>query len=224
MILTIPIFICIKGVSKRCPGKNKMLLPYAYSYLTKIGEINNVIIISEDNELLQYAQSLGFLNIYKEDYIENGDELLSISNYFINNHICYSYFFLFPICQPYKNLDLINKFKKNIDKLDSYDFITSKTFIEDRSIFYIDDHNNFINKSNNLNERKGSLCKTYYMIDGSLYLFKYSFFEKIMNTINKNSALWNSNFYTIENNSIFLDIDYKNDLNKFYENITYFRE
>ena len=47
----IPILIPVKGISRRCPGKNRKLLPYTADYLLRQNLIKNAVVISDDQEL-----------------------------------------------------------------------------------------------------------------------------------------------------------------------------
>jgi hypothetical protein len=57
------------------------------------------------------------------------------------------------------------------------------------------------------------------MIDGSVYLIRTKFLEKILNKdTSVNHNFWNGNFYAIEHNiDFFIDIDDENDLKQYYK-------
>lgn len=198
----IPILICVKNISKRCHNKNKILLPYAFIWLRKNKLLDNVVIISNSENMLTYAKEVGFKNTFFDKNEDN--ELLSCLNYINENDN--DMFFLYPITQPMKDITLfencINELKSDID------FVTTKVKVKKRDIFYINENDEFISYSK---ERKGSLCDDVFMIDGTLYLIKKSFLNK-----NKtNELFWKGKFKTILNNNISIDIDDEYQLNNF---------
>ena len=206
----VPIFITIKGNSQRCPGKNKKLLPFAYNYLKRQFLISNTIVISEAQALLDYAISLGFTNTYKEPFNPKGSENESIYNCINALHIRTNWVILFPVCQPLKSDNLIIDCISHISP--RYDFITSYNIVADRSIFLLDDNNKFVVDSE---ERKGSLCKQTKMIDGAIYCIKYSFLEKCVKSENANKEFWAGNFDVVKNDTLFFDIDTREDMQQF---------
>lgn len=72
----IPILIPIKGFSKRCPDKNKKLLPFTVKFLKEANCIDNAIVISDSTELLNLAKSYGLYTCL-EVREEGQDELVS---------------------------------------------------------------------------------------------------------------------------------------------------
>jgi len=211
LLYGIPILICVKGISKRCPNKNRLLLPFAFKWLSKYGLVDNVVIISNDNEMLSYCLKIGFSKVFYDD--NDCNELVSCLNYIktIDNEL----FFLFPITQPFKDISLFDKFIDIIYHNDDVDFVTSKIIIKERNIFYVNDSDNFIIESD---ERKGSLCSNRYMLDGSLYLIRKSFLYN--NYLNNN--FWKGNFKSVLHNNIFLDIDDEFELESFFNIIDYY--
>lgn len=73
------IFVPVKDNSIRCPGKNRVLLPYTYSYLRRCGRLSDAIVIVNSESLEEYCRQIGFDNIYLET--ESVCETLSIYNY-----------------------------------------------------------------------------------------------------------------------------------------------
>ena len=102
----IPILIPVKGISRRCPGKNRKLLPYTADYLLRQNLIKNAVVISDDQELGDFASRLGFkTNV--EIRKEGQDELSSCRNFIKNSD--YEAFILLPVTQPFREIDLIRK-------------------------------------------------------------------------------------------------------------------
>ncbi len=63
--------------------------------------------------------------------------------------------------------------------------------------------------------RKGQDCEQHYMIDGSLYLIKTSFLERVIQSENTNETFWNGKFQVIINDAPFIDIDTFQDMERF---------
>ena len=62
------------------------------------------------------------------------------------------------------------------------------------------------------------------MIDGVLYLIKTSFLKTVINSENANETFWNGRFTCVENEAPFMDIDTRDDMNKFQFLKKYFSE
>jgi pseudaminic acid cytidylyltransferase len=209
----IPILIPIKGDSKRCPGKNRRLLPYTLRYLREQEELSNVVVISESKELLNYAETLG-VRCFKEEWIEGQDELRSCYNFIEQTD--FEAFYLLPVTQPFRSKTLIIDFYKYYhENKKMFDFITSYTEMVNREKFHIQiDGSLPYFKEKNIN-RKGVLCNNYTMIDGALYLIRTEFIRKVVLSENPNISFWNGQFGCVKNTAPFLDIDTKEDMSKF---------
>lgn len=206
------IFITVKGKSKRCPNKNKILLPFVLEQISSISNIE-IIIITDSLELKEIAENFK-VTVYLEDRSEQGSEFESIYNYITNYNLFSKIpeFTLLPVTQPFRSDNLI---KNTITcNLEGYDFATSYSNVPNRKIFLI--NNDFSYKYNSY-ERKGSLCSQEKMIDGYIYKIKTSFLKDVVNSDNSNNYFWNhSRIKFIENNSrFFLDIDEPEDLDLF---------
>ena len=129
----IPILIPVKGISRRCPGKNRKLLPYTADYLLRQNLIKDAVVISDDKELGDFASTLGFkINI--EIRKEGGDELSSCFNFIKNSD--YEAFILLPVTQPFREIDLIQKYCSLYAQVkNEIDFVTSFVEIPDRKRF-----------------------------------------------------------------------------------------
>lgn len=209
-----PILIPIKGQSNRCPNKNKEMLPFTINYLKTIQRLNNAVVITDCKELERYAISLG-VETHLEVRERNQDELLSCYNFIKNRKIELDYFFLMPVTHPLRDINLVSLFEtKNKDT--NIDFLVSVCSFTDRKNFYVKIQNGkpttFLYE--NLTH-KGQNCEQYYMIDGSLYLIKASFLNKVIQSEDTNKTFWKGSFQVIVNNSPFLDIDTLQDMAKF---------
>lgn len=207
-----PILIPIKGKSIRCPNKNDFLLPFTLNYLKKIKLLDNAIVITDCEALEKYAKSLG-VKTHFEIRMPNQDELLSCYNYVENKNI--DFFFLMPVTQPFRAFDLFSLFLEKEMKSGT-DFIVSTCIYADRKNFYVEVKNadkvEFLHKNM---KRRGKDCKQNYMIDGSLYLIKTTFLERVIENKNTNDAFWKGNFQVVINKAPFLDIDTLEDMEKF---------
>jgi len=213
MIADIPIIIPIKELSQRCPGKNQYLLRYTARFIYAAGVENNTIVIADSENLLNFARSIG-LNASLEIRKDDQDELTSCKNFLKGRST--NCFFLCPVTQPFRHPDLFELLLNKADFLsDSWDFITTKSSVNERSIFFVregDYGDEFEIKHKN---RKGSVCEPRYMIDGTLYLIKSNFLNTVLETQDPNEAFWNGRFSLILNTAPFIDIDTKDDLEKF---------
>ena len=193
------ILICMKDKSLRCNNKNQNLIRYIIDYLYLSNYYNDVVIITDSEFICNIAKSRN-INYYKEQY-NNDSELISAYNY-IKNYNNINEIILLPVTQPLREINLLENIIK--EDISNYDFITSKVIINDRSIFYIDDNDNFLIKSDN---RKGCLCKSYYMIDGAIYKINKDFLKNVVESSDSNKYFWGGKFKTILNTEKFFDID-----------------
>ena len=191
------ILICVKGISERCPNKNMILLPYTLEYCK---DYDYTVITDDASIVPTYAK-----DVYVEKRVEGQSELDSCLKYATENGL--DRFILLPVTHPLRDDDLIERV---IDAdSDDIDFVTSYNIVAERSIFYIDNENHFINETDG---KCGRMCKEYRMINGAIYLIHTDFLK---NTYGSNKLFWGGNFKAVENKSIFLDIDTNLDLNNF---------
>ena len=196
----IPILIPAKGKSVRCPGKNKALLPYIAKYLHN--EKLEGTVLSNDQNIRSLAELYG-LKSWVEHRTDKDDDLSACRKFMKNCDR--EMFFMLPLTQPFKHKGLL---KEMFDKLDDdTDFIVTSHITSDRSLFYAKD-NKFITPSK---ERKGCMCPDVETIDGTAYLIKKSFIEKVAS----NEDFWGGKFKTSINKAPFIDIDTEEDMEKF---------
>lgn len=209
----IPILIPVKGISRRCPGKNRKLLPYTADYLLRQNLIKNAVVISDDQELGDFASRLGFkTNV--EIRKEGQDELSSCRNFIKNSD--YEAFILLPVTQPFREIDLIRKCCSLYAQVkNEIDFVTSFVEISDRKRFYLEFTESVPAFRNKDVKRKGALCETIPMIDGAIYLIKSAFICEVAMSTDPNKAFWTGRFRCIKNNVPFMDIDTPDDMAKF---------
>lgn len=209
----IPILIPVKGISRRCPGKNRELLPFTADYLLRQNLIKDAIIISDDKELGDFASTLGF-KINVEIRKEGQDELSSCFNFIKNSD--YEGFILLPVTQPFRETGLIRKCCSLYAEVkDELDFVTSFVEIPDRERFYLEFAGSVPAFRHKDMKRKGVLCETIPMIDGAIYLIKSAFIREVAMSEDPNRAFWTGRFRCIKNNVPFMDIDTSDDMAKF---------
>lgn len=241
-----PIFIPIKGKSKRFAHKNLMLLPI----LTKIFKtyynkdiIDKCIIITESKELIALAKGLGYKNIYKENNGENKSEYHAINHCiddYNNKKITFetefdmTYFFLAPVTQPFKS-EAFYVFIKGMfdcdeldDRMKHISFITTVMTQPDRSIFEYNIEKHKFEKESKC--RKGEMCENKFYIDGCWYFIKTESISNMIWSQNNietykdtdiNEMLWSSKFEVERNDdNIFCDIDTYMEFKKLFNTIT----
>lgn len=241
-----PIFIPMKGNSKRFTHKNLMLLPI----LTKIFKtyynkdiIDKCIIITESKELIALANGLGYKNIYKENKGENKSEFHAINHCiddYNNKKIEFetkfdmTYFFLAPVTQPLKS-EAFYVFIKGMfdrdeldDRMKHLSFLTTVISQPDRSIFEYDMEKHKFEKESKC--RKGEMCENKFYIDGCWYFIKTESISNMIWSQNNietckdtdiNEMFWSSKFEVERNdNNMFCDIDTYIDFKKFFNTIT----
>lgn len=241
-----PIFIPMKGNSKRFEHKNLMLLPILTKIFTTYYNkdiINKCIIITESKELITLANGLGYKNIYKENKGENKSEFHAINHCiddYNNKKIEFetefdmTYFFLSPVTQPLKS-EAFYVFIKGMfdrdelnDRMKHLSFITTVMSQPDRSIFEYNMEKHKFEKESKC--RKGEMCENKFYIDGCWYFIKTESISNMIwsqnnietcKDIDINEMFWSSKFEVERNdNNMFCDIDTYMDFNKFFNTIT----
>lgn len=198
------LFICVKGHSSRCPNKNANLIRFTIDWIRDTGHANDTVVISDSNFICCIAEYHHIKYYHEPNNFDN--ELMSIHRYLKQSGEHIDDVIVVPVTQPVRNKELLDELIN--EPYGDADFITTKRTVSDRHIFYVDDNNNFIYNSEQ-GERKGSLCKQQWMLDGSLYKLKVSVLGELAQSINPNKCLWTDHkFKTIVNSSyLYFDID-----------------
>lgn len=200
-----PILITAKGESIRFPEKNKKLLPYTARWLGN--NKDRCILLTDSLDLINSSNNFGISGYYINNNI---GEIPTILDWIEGNNYVGNYIIMLPLTQPLRNINLLDMLE-NFDNPQNYDFITSFTYLPDRSIFEISEDGKFIVESP---ERLGKLCKKRRVLDGSIYLIKTAWIKEVSKYGNNwNSKFWSGKIGLIENTLPLLDIDYKEDLN-----------
>lgn len=193
----IPILIPAKAHSTRCPRKNFELLPYTARYLEEEGRRQDAVVIYDDEEMKELAQSLG-LETFREITPNGGDErAASECIRELGEDRC----FRLPLTQPLRSHGLLDEMEKKDANL-----VVSAQRVTERCLFYFD-RRGFVFPSD---ERKGKMCAEYLMVDGAAYLTKASW----MMNVKSNADFWREPFEYVLNKMPFLDVDTKDDMEK----------
>ena len=204
--VSIPIFITVRSDTEENKQKNVQLLPYAYEYLKSQQTLHRCIVISKDDDILEYAKALGFKNVYKEKCIDCKYchiEYMGIYHHMQDFPGDYDWFINFRIDQPFKSdnllVDAIRLINYNLD------FITSASQMTDRERMYINDDNKFIQLMDN-SDRNFDKCMRTFMIDLSVVACKTSFFKKCVESKDFYKIFWSGKYDVIKNYSMFIQI------------------
>lgn len=210
--MEIPIFIAVKGLDEDNIKKNKELLVYAYSYLEEHQIIDKCHVISDDQVLCDFAKTIGFQEVWLDDAREDASnlELYGIKSYIEKNKMQCEWLISFNISRPFKSRSLLFDIINRID--DSYDFITSYVNAFNRSIFFLNDHEDeFIDEP--LDEFKPNLQQVR-MVDSSIFAIKKVFLDKIMKNSNPYKDIWKANFCTVEHDTLYMHVKTYNDIRR----------
>ena len=201
----IPIFIVVETYTPEIKALNVQLLPYAYYYVKILQTLSRVIVISEDDEVLDYAKRLGFKYTYKtsSNNVKYGLRYIGIYNHMNEYPADYDWFITLRLDQPFKSenliLDAIKGIKWNLD------FLVSTSKMTDRERLFINSDGKFLQLINNSN-RNFEECIVTDMIDCSVFCFKTEFFRKCVESNDFYGTLWEGKFETIKNESMFIQI------------------
>ena len=172
IISKIPIFITVRANTDEILRTNKEALKFSYLFIKDLELFSQTYIISDKQEMLDYAKELGFTNTILYTCGNEKDllylEYLATYRYGIENNFYPDWIILVNVKQIFKNVSLLRDCINNID--DKYDIIASYSEISDKSKFFIkddDDSNNnvLLNKSESLLKSKEKRVK---MIDAAI--------------------------------------------------------
>lgn len=203
-MINIPIFIVAKGCDSKKAELTKTLLPYAFDYINQNEILSQTWVISDDDEIISLSKELGFNNIYKEKckhcpicHID----FVGIYHCIIDNKIDCEWFLNVRLDQPFKGFKLILDLIRAID--DKYDLVCSASYIRDRSMFFVDENDKFIE---NVDRRLSNYCPTVKMIDSSIYAYKTKVFIEDVKSGHFDVVSWTHKMKTVINNAMFINI------------------
>ena len=206
-----PILIPIKGISKRCPNKNKELLHFTVKLLERSNCMSSAIVISDSTGLLDLSKKYG-LKTHLEIRDDGQDELMSCYNFIKTTSS--EAFILLPVTHPFRDIKLIDKcYDLFMNSKNEINFITSYIEVVNRERFHINFTDGNPTFKNNHKIRMGESCTIIPMIDGAIYMIKSDFIKKAALYENTNKTFWRGKFDCIKNNAPFIDIDSIEDMN-----------
>ena len=202
-------YIAVKEHSLRCPKKNHVLLPYV---LTQVKSYLDVLVIVDSEELANICMKFN-VPCYMETDSEKLSEFNAIYNYLESEGILNTEdeFIILPVTQPFRSKETILNVVNT--RLDNCNVVTTYTEVSNRSIFMLKEDNTFKVDSYN---RKGCMCPSEKMADGSIYKMTNKFLKKVVESEDSNHEFWSSKIKFVKNtNPIFLDVDNPIDLEIF---------
>lgn len=215
----IPIFASIKCNCDDNILMNKEALKYFYVLINDMCLFDQTYIISNNQEILDYAKELGFNNIIYQE-CKNKVELLyldyiGIYNYYKLTGYKPDWILVVPSIQLFINKDVIYDCIRNID--DEYDAVLSYTWITNKSNYFL--INNKLSTHGHLLSNEKDRQK---MVDSAIYAVKTDFAIHCMEQQDKDPAtiFWEGKFNFFENTSIYTDIVSLSDIKK-YEHINH---
>ena len=211
--IQIPIFIIIRGNNEDAIKRNKEALKYTYVLIRDMNMFDQVFIISDNADMLKYAENMGFKNsIYQECYNEYDItylDYIAIYNFYLQTKYKPDWILLLAVNQLFKNSSLISDCIRNIEN--NYDVIASYTEISNRSKFFIKD-NKIVNNGHLITHERDRQK----MIDAAIYGIKTEFAIKCMESgKDPSETFWHGKFKFFENKSPYTDIYNIDDINKF---------
>ena len=220
--IQIPIFITIRGNNEQAILRNKEALKYTYVLIRDLNFFRQVFIISDNKEMLTYAENLGFIHtIYQEcknEYDISYLDYYGIYNFYMQTKFKPDWIIVLAVNQLFRSPSLISDCIRNIDY--NYDVIASYTEISNRSEYFIE-NNKFIGNNKNLVTHDRDRKK---MVDAAIYAIKVDFAIKIMEESKNHSEMfWNGKFKFFENKGLYTDIYNVEDIDK-YQKIGYMIE
>ena len=217
--IQIPIFITARGDSKMAIDRNKELLKYTYVFIRDMNMFNQTFIISDNEEMLEYAKKLGFIyTIHQPCETENDISFLTytaIYQFHLQTQYKPDWIIVLALNQLFRLPSLISDCIQNIDS--KYDVVASYTEISNKSDYFIKDNKIVGNGHLVTHERDRQK-----MLDGVIYAIKTNFAIYVMQHADHDLSeiFWKGKFKFFENRSAYTDIYTLSDINKF-NNVVY---
>ena len=206
MASNIPIFITVRGNNQENVLKHKESLKFAYIFINEQDLFTQTYIISDNQELLDFAKELGFSNLIFYPCGSKKDlkylEYFATYRYGVENNYHPDWFIILNVNQLFRSKDLIAEIIRNID--DKYDVIASYTEISNRSHFFVDEALTNIQKDDlHLLSSEYQRVK---MVDAAIYAIKSDFAFSCMEYDDPSSHFWTGKIKYFKNNSVYTDI------------------
>lgn len=206
MISNIPIFITVRGNTEENIVKHKEALKFAYIFIEEQDLFDQTYIISDNKDILKFAEKLGFTNLIHYPCGSQKDykylEYLATYRYGVENNWHPDWIIILNVNQLFRSRDLIAETIRNID--DKFDVIASYTEISNRSHFFVDE------ALSNIDEHNSRLLSSEYdrvkMVDAAIYAIKSDFAYSCMEYDDPSSHFWTGKIKYFKNNSVYTDI------------------
>lgn len=217
MLSKIPIFITVRANNDEITKINKEALKFSYLFIKDLNIFEQTYIISDNKNMLDYAQKLGFTNLIhypcgnerELDYLE----YRATYRYGVEHNYHPDWIILLNINQIFKHVSLLRDCISNID--DKYDVIASYTGISNKSHLFVDEALN--NKEQDKSHLLSSVHHRVKMVDSAIYAVKSSFAFECMKYDDPAEHFWNGKIKYFKNNSLYTDIFNIDDIYKYYD-------
>jgi len=213
VVSQIPIFITVRGNTKEIAEKNKKCLIFSYLYIKQQNLFDQTYIISDNEDVLSYAQELGFINTIYYPCGSNKDlkylEYLATYRYGVENNYHPDWIILLNVNQLFKAPNLISKCITYIN--DRYDVVASYTTISNRSHFFVET----MEVKNEKTHLLSSEHQRVNMIDAAIYAIKTEFAFSCMEYDDPSAHFWSGKIKYFENDSVYTDIYTTKDIDKY---------
>ena len=214
MISNIPIFITVRGNTPENVTKYKEALKFAYIFIQEQDLFSQTYIISDNKELLEYSEEMGFTNTIHYPCGSNKDlkylEYLATYRYGVEHNYHPDWIIILNINQLFRSRNLVAECIRNIE--DKYDVVASYTEISNRSNFFVDEALNQNHQSSHLLSSEYQRVK---MADAAIYAIKSDFAFSCMEYNDPSAHFWAGKIKYFPNNSVYTDIYTVDDIYKY---------
>lgn len=218
MLSKIPIFITVRGNNDEIFETNKEALLFSYLLIKNLNLFSQTYIISDNKDMLTYAQELGFTNLIHYPCGNEKDllylEYLATYRYGVEHEYYPDWIILLNVRQLFKQASLLRDCINNID--DKYDVVASYTVISNKSHFFVDEA--LADKDKIQPHLLTSKYHRVKMTDATIYAVKSKFAFECMTCDDPSEHFWKEGkIKFFENNSLYTDIFTIDDIYKYYD-------
>lgn len=218
MLSKIPIFITVRGNNDEIFETNKEALLFSYLLIKNLNLFSQTYIISDNKDMLAYAQELGFTNLIHYPCGNEKDllylEYLATYRYGVEHEYYPDWIILLNVRQLFKQASLLRDCINNID--DKYDVVASYTVISNKSHFFVDEA--LADKEKIQPHLLTSKYQRVKMADATIYAIKSKFAFECMTCDDPSEHFWKEGkIKFFENNSLYTDIFTIDDIYKYYD-------
>ena len=218
MLSKIPIFITVRGNNIETFETNKEALLFSYLLIKNLNLFSQTYIISDNKDMLTYAQELGFTNLIHYPCGNEKDllylEYLATYRYGVEHEYYPDWIILLNVRQLFKQASLLRDCINNID--DKYDVVASYTDISNKSQFFVDEA--LADKEKIQPHLLTSKYHRVKMVDATIYAIKSKFAFECMTCDDPSEHFWKAGkIKYFKNNSLYTDIFTIDDIYKYYD-------